>query len=154
MASRREAGLCFNCEEKFTPNHRCKRLFVLLAPINDDDDDRPPENEQELDISLYALTGIQPRTTQTMHLVVDVAGKVLLALIDLGSSHNFINHETATHFGLRTQAHMGLRVIVANGERVPNTGICHTLAIKVAAEDFQVDCYTLPLDGFNVILDV
>jgi len=27
---RREKGLCFNCDEKFSPNHNCKARFFLL----------------------------------------------------------------------------------------------------------------------------
>ena len=29
MANRREQGLCYNCDERFAPGHRCKKLFVL-----------------------------------------------------------------------------------------------------------------------------
>jgi hypothetical protein len=29
MKDRREMGLCFNCDEKFRPGHRCKKLFVI-----------------------------------------------------------------------------------------------------------------------------
>jgi len=29
MQSRREKGLCFNCDEKFSPGHRCKKLFLI-----------------------------------------------------------------------------------------------------------------------------
>ena len=27
MKERRDKGLCFNCDEKFAPGHRCKKLF-------------------------------------------------------------------------------------------------------------------------------
>jgi hypothetical protein len=26
---RRDHGLCFNCDERFIPGHRCKKLFLL-----------------------------------------------------------------------------------------------------------------------------
>lgn len=29
MQNRRTQGLCFNCDEKFTPGHRCKRQLLL-----------------------------------------------------------------------------------------------------------------------------
>ena len=29
MADRREKGLCFNCDEKFSRGHHCQRLFYL-----------------------------------------------------------------------------------------------------------------------------
>ncbi|XVF72232.1 hypothetical protein PTKIN_Ptkin12aG0103600 [Pterospermum kingtungense] len=30
MQTRRVQGLCFNCNEKFTPTHKCKRCQVLI----------------------------------------------------------------------------------------------------------------------------
>ncbi|WVZ51300.1 hypothetical protein U9M48_002455 [Paspalum notatum var. saurae] len=38
MQQRRQAGLCYNCDEKFVPGHRCKRIFVLEVVPDDDDD--------------------------------------------------------------------------------------------------------------------
>ncbi|RVW74901.1 hypothetical protein CK203_054589 [Vitis vinifera] len=29
MKERRDKGLCFNCDEKFAPGHRCKKLFLI-----------------------------------------------------------------------------------------------------------------------------
>lgn len=34
MQTRREQGLCFNCDEKFTPGHRCKsKQAYLIEPV-------------------------------------------------------------------------------------------------------------------------
>lgn len=65
MTAHREAGLYYNCEERFTPNHRCKRLFSLISPSTDSDDAYDDTGE-EPDISLYTLTGIQPWSCRTM----------------------------------------------------------------------------------------
>jgi hypothetical protein len=40
MADRREKGLCFNCDEKFSRGHRCQRLFYLEA-IDDVEEEEP-----------------------------------------------------------------------------------------------------------------
>ncbi|XXG54039.1 hypothetical protein AAC387_Pa03g2016 [Persea americana] len=29
LKERRDKGLCFNCDEKFGPGHRCRRLFLI-----------------------------------------------------------------------------------------------------------------------------
>lgn len=44
METRRAKGLCFNCDETFTPGHRCKRLFWLEG-IED-----VTENESEKEV--------------------------------------------------------------------------------------------------------
>ena len=36
LASRRERGLCFHCDEKFTRGHRCASRFFLLVADEDD----------------------------------------------------------------------------------------------------------------------
>lgn len=38
MLTRREKGLCYNCDEKFSQGHKCKGRFFLLVAIDDDDD--------------------------------------------------------------------------------------------------------------------
>ena len=40
MQKRREKGLCFSCNERFTPGHRCaiKQLFVFDAEVGVDND--------------------------------------------------------------------------------------------------------------------
>ncbi|MCI95554.1 hypothetical protein A2U01_0116852, partial [Trifolium medium] len=47
MAARREKNLCYNCDETFTPQHRCKGHFFMLVSEDDLEDpdlslDTPP----------------------------------------------------------------------------------------------------------------
>jgi hypothetical protein len=45
-------------------------------------------------------------------------------------------------------------VKVANGERLQSYGSCKSTDVLVQGEQFNVDCYTLPLKGFDVILGI
>jgi hypothetical protein len=52
MQKRREKGLCFNCNERFTPGHRCaiKQLFVFDTEVGVDNDcteDKPAMETDE-----------------------------------------------------------------------------------------------------------
>jgi hypothetical protein len=154
MAERREQGLCFNCEEKFTPSHRCKRLFLLLSPSDGSDDEELILEDDRPGISLYALTGIQPRASQTMQLQVHVGNTPLLALLDSGSTHNFITPEAAKRAGIAITPRRGLRVVVANGDRVASSGLCPGVPVKINDYNFTFDGYTLPLDGFDIVLGI
>ncbi|KAJ4786652.1 polyprotein [Rhynchospora pubera] len=126
MAERRQQGLCFNCDESYVRGHRCKRLFFL--DIMDDDDDTfldqpvdtpdfPPE------ISLHAITGIP--TASTMHLTVTIKGQSFLALVDSGSTSNFLSTAVIKETHLALEPKPGLRVTVANGDRLPKDEIEH-----------------------------
>jgi hypothetical protein len=49
---------------------------------------------------------------------------------------------------------LGLSVRIANRERMQSYGTCKSTSLSIQGETFQVDCYTLPLEGFDVILGV
>jgi hypothetical protein len=75
MVERQLKGLCYNCDEKYFPGHKCKEqnLFMAISEdIQEDDDDtspvpespetskiNPPSDPPEVEpiISLNALTG-------------------------------------------------------------------------------------------------
>ena len=72
MKEHRDEGLCFNCDEKFAPGHRCKKLFFIEGcwPEEDSDDEigdiEEKEDSDELEISLHAMAGSPaPQTMQT-----------------------------------------------------------------------------------------
>ena len=107
MAARREKGICYNCDERFTPGHRCKpALFLCLLdsecidlPSLDSDDvieepvsveiePPPPPPDIQPMISLYAFEG--RAAPQTLRLAGAVRGKPVVVLVDGGSTHNFM----------------------------------------------------------------
>jgi hypothetical protein len=122
----------------------------FLMELEEDDD--PAQVADELGVSLHALTGLCG--TNTMQLLLHVKGKQLRALVDSGSTHSFI-HEAVVHaLGLDVMRRLGLSVKVANGERLQSYGVCKNTSVDIQGEIFKIDCYTLPLEGFDVILGV
>ena len=100
MEERRRLGLCFNCNEKFGRGHNrvCQRIFLLdLADADDADDESDPGKDEatsdEPQISLHAIAGVC--TSETMQVRIRIGGVSLLALLDSGSTHNFIAAEAA-----------------------------------------------------------
>lgn len=91
--SRRERGLCYRCGEKYTPGHRCATLKNL--EISEEAEDTQPEeenmlcqNEETAEISLHAILGLSSHST--MKVKGMIANKLVMILIDSGSTHNFI----------------------------------------------------------------
>jgi hypothetical protein len=97
IAQRRKDNKCFHCDKFFTPGHKqhCKQLFVMEVIQEDGDSEDQGLYSAEPTISIAALTGIQPRTGRTMHVYVTVQDVVLHALLDSGSTHNFVDSEVA-----------------------------------------------------------
>ena len=101
MAERRRQGLCFNCDEQYVRGHKCQRLFYLEV-TDTDDNDLPEEAAHQEEppplISLHAITSI--RSADTMQIRVAIGPHVLTALLDSGSTHNFVSEVAAHKVGL------------------------------------------------------
>jgi hypothetical protein len=95
ITDRRDKELCFKCDEQFIPGHCdiCKRRFTI-EPIDEDDKEEGPM------VSLHGLTGIQPRSSRTMQVMVLINGAHISALLDSGSTYNFMDSAVATRAGL------------------------------------------------------
>jgi hypothetical protein len=117
-----------------------------------DEHDDPDSLADELGISLHALTGIS--ATNTMQLKITIASTELLALVDSGSTHTFVDDQVVHYLGLDIMLRPGLSVKVANGEKVQSYRVCKATSLDVHGEQFSIDCYALPLEGFDVILGV
>jgi hypothetical protein len=105
-------------------------------------------------ISIHALTGIRPQAGRTMQLYVIINDTRITALVDSGSTHNFMDLDTAECIGLKFGGQAGLRVTMANGERVHNPGCCQDLPITIGDEPFTLDCFGLALSSYEMMLEV
>lgn len=151
MVQRRLAGLCFNCPEKFSREHskQCsmKGIYWMELEGNDDSDGAAKD---ELTISVNATTSIQ--TSSTLQLTTVVHAVSLTALVDSESTHSFIAADTAARLGLTPEARLGLTVGVANGDRVPSAGVCRNVVVHIGQEEFCINLFVIPLDGYELVL--
>lgn len=92
------------------------------------------------------------RTSETMQMHIMLGGVSLLALIDSGSTHNFIAEEAAARIKLPSPTLDKMRVTVANGERVLCRGMYRTMPFHIDQEAFSADFFALPLAGYGIIL--
>ncbi|CAA0843031.1 Unknown protein, partial [Striga hermonthica] len=160
MARRREKGLCFRCEEKYTPGHRCKQNFLIEFVDSDDEEPVIEEErkvevevlEDEAEISVHAMAGTKgPRT---MRLPAWVKDQRVTVLVDNGSSHNFINATLSHKLKLPTSMVEPFEVRVANGERLRCSKVYRGVPIKFQGVTVKADLFALPLVGPDVVLGV
>lgn len=167
MADRHKLSLCYNCDEPYVRGHKCPHLFYLEVSdyIVEEPEDDAPADAAALDtaepaafdpnapmISLSAIMGI--RTEDTMQLRIQMGAHEFTALLDSGSTHNFISTTAAHRIGLHFHDSHGTHVIVANGDRVACWGVARDVAIRIDKEHFTVDCYSIPLDCYDMVLGV
>lgn len=149
LAERRCQGLCYNCDEKFVRGHKCARLFYIEYDDNVEGDMEPAPDEPR--VSLNVLAGLDG--ANTMRLPVEIAGERVVALVDSGSTHNFIHTELARHLCLHlSPVRHDLYVVVANGDRLVSPGRCANLRLRIEGKLFTVDCFALDISTVDIIL--
>ncbi|XP_027337502.1 uncharacterized protein LOC113851229 [Abrus precatorius] len=170
MLSRREKGLCYNCDEKFHPGHKCKaRFFLLVAEATDDDttfpstslvdpdpDPLPSETEptelSSAQISFNALSGLP--APEALRLLGLISKKQVTILVDGGSTHNFIQDCVAKFLNLPMQPTSTLKVMVGNGSIIECHHFCPAVPVWIQGHSFDVDLHVLPISGADVVLGI
>jgi len=153
MAQCRLDGLCFNCPEKFSRDHlkHCTGKGIYLLELSPDDDSPAgSESDDDLQISVAAITGIQANAT--LQLVAHIRDAPATALVDSSSTHSFIDESLAHCLGLIPGPRPGLSVGVANGDRVASSGLCKAVRLVIDKEEFTVDLFVIPLGGLGIVL--
>ncbi|CAL5376490.1 unnamed protein product [Camellia sinensis] len=94
-------GLCFKCNEKYTRGHICKKNQLYALEVEQEDQEQVEDEgadveedqvpEEELQISINALSGSV--SYRTMRVKGNVKKKLVMILIDSGSTHNFLSPE-------------------------------------------------------------
>jgi hypothetical protein len=77
-----------------------------------------------------------------------------VALLDSGSTTNFIHADLLSRLGLTTTPHPSLCVLVANGDRVLCQGVTRDIVLTIGCEEFTVTCFAITMGEFDLILDV
>ena len=165
IISRRERGLCFNCDEKYHRGHRCaSRVFFLVAEedpaaveVNIEELDPRPDPTETHDllaaqISFNSLAGhLAP---ETLRLLWTISSHQVIILVDGGNTHNFVQEELVVRLGLTTQETRPLRVMVGNGQHLACNQWCEVVAVNIQGISFTIDMYVLPIAGANLVLGV
>ncbi|KAI0529224.1 hypothetical protein KFK09_001771 [Dendrobium nobile] len=109
LQMKRTRGLCFRCDEKYMPGHKCKdQTFQVLTVCGDEKakeggESGPVEEEEEklhLDVSEVSLNYMVEFTqNHTMKLKGEIDDREVLVLIDSGATHNFISNQIVDLFG-------------------------------------------------------
>jgi hypothetical protein len=87
-----------------------------------------------------------------MKLEVGLGSASLVALLDLGSTHNFISEATAHRSELPLQHRPRLMAMVANSECVTCVGVIRGAPLTIGGALFPVDLYVMPLAEYDVVL--
>ncbi|CAM8975241.1 unnamed protein product [Rhodiola kirilowii] len=175
MAARRQQGLCFNCDDKWTAGHKCKprfqslvledvttedvpEVFIQEENTNTESHDIPAteymDSAEHIDevpnISFHALQG-HPQPS-TLRLGGGLQGRRVTVLIDTGSTHNFLQARVAKHANLTIEPSHHLHVTIGNGDELQCEGLCRQVPLSLGNHVFHIDFFLLPIYGADAVL--
>jgi len=162
MSERRAKGLCYFCDEKYTPEHylvhRKTQLFRMevdeefedASEVLLEDEDQDPRHMPQ--ISVNAVAGISDYKTMLVRGTYDK--KVIFILIDSGSTHNFLDARMAKKLGYQVETAGLSRVSVADGRKLKVEGKIRDFEWKLQSTKFQSDILLIPLQGVDMVLGV
>ncbi|GMI97463.1 hypothetical protein HRI_003415600 [Hibiscus trionum] len=164
IEDRRKKGLCFWCAEKYTPGHRCSKSQVFQIVVDGTEEEGDAEVFLDCEdsgeggvldgpvLSLNAMWGAT--SCDTMKLKVEIAGSSWIALVDSGSTHNFLSVAVVRTLGLIMDKRTSLKVSVADGNTMGTLGEYSGVTWKTQGEVFESDFLVIPLKCCDVVLGV
>ncbi|WVZ59355.1 hypothetical protein U9M48_009508 [Paspalum notatum var. saurae] len=153
QAERRRLGLCYNCNEPYSRGHNrvCRRLFFIAGVELDEEPAGAEQDDVEAPVfSLHAMAGVTLYDTMQVRAFLGTAA--VLALLDTGSTHNFIAEHAARCSGLPIQPRPRLTAKVANGAKVTCPESSATPEVTIHGTTFGVDLFVMPPAGFDLVL--
>ncbi|XP_012845857.1 PREDICTED: uncharacterized protein LOC105965855 [Erythranthe guttata] len=160
VEDRRMKGLCFNCDEKFTNGHKCRRVFMIVAVDSkievepEGEEDSPvEESDNELyKISVYALAGQE--TSSTIKLQGRVNNHPITILVDTESTHTFLDTNTTKELNCVVEKSNSMNILFADWRKISSEGRCKHFQWRVGPHLFQANVRLLELGGCGLVIGV
>ena len=111
--------------------------------------------KEEMDeplMSVHAIAGATPH--QTMRIRGNIKKKAIIILIDLGSTHNFLDVTVAKHTGCIIQQDKPLMVAVVDGTKIASIMSCKQLTWSMQGKEFKTYMRLIPLGGCDMVLGI
>ncbi|XP_019431364.1 PREDICTED: uncharacterized protein LOC109338552 [Lupinus angustifolius] len=163
MNERRAKGLCYFCDETYTPEDSLthKKLQIHLLEVDELEDEEVElgggqeavmKSSEEPHIYVNALTGVA--NFRTMRVTGKYNKKPLHILIDSGSTRNFLDRQVAKRIGCRIEELQPILVTVAYGTKVPISSVVRNFSWTLQQSTFTSDVMLLPLGCCDIVLGI
>jgi hypothetical protein len=170
MAQHQLKGLCYDCDEKYFPGHKCKeqKLFMAISkdvPKEDmivplvEEPSLPDATQEPIDppkvdplISLHSLIGFS--TPQMLNLIGYIKHKKVIILFDSGSTHNFIHHHISEGTNCYIRAFNNFQIMIASGGSMKCCGWCENVCLEIGHYQLKYHMFSIDMGGCDIVLSV
>ncbi|KAJ4754640.1 polyprotein [Rhynchospora pubera] len=165
MEQKRALGLCYWCDEKFTPGHKCtkKNIHMLegeleaeeqamlqFEEVGEEEILGEEETVVQAEISMCVPNG-QP-STRTLKFKGMIGQIPICVLLDSGSSHSFVNPAVIQCLPHKLTKIPPLKVKIANGESMTSEYLCESMLFSIQDHTFEKVLRVLDVQGYDLIL--
>jgi hypothetical protein len=168
MVERQLKGLCYNCDEKYFPGHKCKEQNLCMAiseEISEEDEETtyvcespeltditPPSNPPEVEpvISLNSLIGFS--IPQTLKLISYIKHQKVIILVDSGSTHNFIHRRIAQETHCYIHVVNNFQIMIANGGSMKCGGRFENVRLQIGDYHLKSHMFVIDIGGCDIVL--
>jgi hypothetical protein len=171
MEERRKQGLCYYCDDKYAPGHKChEQKFFQIDGSEDRMSDEAPEPEdteptlplsehiappvepEEPVISLHALAGIS--APQTLKIKGYIKQWSVVVLIDSGNTHNFIHRRVVEDVNCFIRPVSNFQILIANGGTMKCGGRCENVKLQMGDYTLKTHMFSIAMGGCDIVLGV
>jgi len=159
-----EKGICFTCDEKYSPTHQCVNKYYFLLQCEDEIPPEPDPNvqsqqivqnqseefDQTPNLSYNAMKSNMMRGT--IRFTRFIQGHKIQILIDGGSSDNFIQPRVDKFLHLPIYQTPRLKVLVDNWEQLECEGEVQNIPVQIQEHSLYISAYVLPIAGAELVL--
>jgi len=168
MVERQIKVLCYNCDDKYFPGHKCKEQNIFMAiskDVSEDDveahpvakspeptDMTPPSDplEVKLVISLNALIGFS--APQTLKLISHIKHQKVIILVDSGSTHNFSHRYIAQETNCYICVINNFQIMIANGGSMKCEGLYENVCLQIGQYHMKSHMFSIHMGGCDIVL--
>ncbi|KAK4428349.1 hypothetical protein Salat_1134500 [Sesamum alatum] len=126
------------------------KLNALMADANDEDDEGGSTRVNPLQLLSALQEKPLPKHKGLMYVQVQLNDKEVMAMVDIGATHNFVADRETQMLGLTLTQHSS-RLKAVNSEAKPIRGIA-SADLEVGTWKEKCSLMAVPLDDFDVIL--
>ncbi|XP_075076469.1 uncharacterized protein LOC142163115 [Nicotiana tabacum] len=167
MQAKRAQGLCYFCNNKYRPGHRCslpKQIFIMDLEYTEGNIEEDPVKSEgtsptkewtvpdrdPLFFSLCALSGL--KGAQTIH-VIDYSNKrPIQILLDGGSTHNFIDAESTQRLGCHISPTKLGFVSFGNNTMEATSGVVRDFQWMLQGTTYTSDMIVFHVGKYDLVL--
>ncbi|RWW69807.1 hypothetical protein BHE74_00022549 [Ensete ventricosum] len=164
LRERSAKELCWHCDEPWSREHHCKKGWLLMIELAEDEDNETSEEahepkeeamEEESQLANYAVHALAGYSNPHMMKVGGLLKQQLITVhIDTGNTNNFLNSKVVVCLALQIEGCNKFDVKVTDG-RIFNYDQ-RLLRVKLLLQDQEVvaDFFLLPIDDYEAVLKI